>query len=108
MTEPTIYELSSPGRTGVTFPDPDVPLAQTAGRPAAQGTALARTGRSGCRPPLHQPVEIQLQRGRRLLSAGFLHDEVQPEDQRGYRPPARLRLHPSAPADRDRPGQPGF
>jgi len=25
MTEPTIYELSSPGRTGVTFPDPDVP-----------------------------------------------------------------------------------
>jgi glycine dehydrogenase subunit 2 len=28
MTEPTIYELSSPGRTGVTFPDPDVPLAR--------------------------------------------------------------------------------
>jgi len=25
MTEPTIYELSSTGRTGVTFPDPDVP-----------------------------------------------------------------------------------
>jgi glycine dehydrogenase subunit 2 len=25
--EPTIYELSSPGRTGVTFPDPDVPRA---------------------------------------------------------------------------------
>ncbi len=23
--EPTIYELSSPGRTGVTFPEPDVP-----------------------------------------------------------------------------------
>ena len=27
MTEPTIYELSSPGRTGVRFPEPDVPLA---------------------------------------------------------------------------------
>src|SRR5512140_1835226 len=26
MTEQTIYELSSPGRTGVTFPDPDVPI----------------------------------------------------------------------------------
>ncbi len=25
MPEPTIYEISSPGRTGVTFPDPDVP-----------------------------------------------------------------------------------
>lgn len=26
MAEPTIYELSSPGRIGVQFPDPDVPL----------------------------------------------------------------------------------
>jgi glycine dehydrogenase subunit 2 len=28
MTEPTIFELSSPGRTGVTFPQPDVPPAK--------------------------------------------------------------------------------
>jgi glycine dehydrogenase subunit 2 len=28
MTEATIYELSSPGRTGVTFPEPDVPKAK--------------------------------------------------------------------------------
>lgn len=28
MTEPTIYELSSPGRIGVRFPQPDVPLAE--------------------------------------------------------------------------------
>ena len=28
MTEPTIYELSSHGRTGVTFPEPDVPAAK--------------------------------------------------------------------------------
>ena len=28
MTEQTIYELSSPGRTGVTFPEVDVPLAK--------------------------------------------------------------------------------
>lgn len=27
MSEPTIYELSAPGRTGVRFPHPDVPLA---------------------------------------------------------------------------------
>jgi len=27
MTEPTIYEISSPGRTGITFPTADVPLA---------------------------------------------------------------------------------
>ncbi len=28
MTEPTIYELSSKGRPGVTYPEPDVPLAK--------------------------------------------------------------------------------
>jgi glycine dehydrogenase subunit 2 len=28
IVEPTLYELSSPGRTGVTFPDPDVPRAE--------------------------------------------------------------------------------
>jgi glycine dehydrogenase subunit 2 len=28
IVEPTIYELSSPGRTGVTFPEPDVPKAK--------------------------------------------------------------------------------
>ena len=28
MTESTIYELSSPGRTGVTFPQPDVPVSE--------------------------------------------------------------------------------
>lgn len=28
MTEPTIYELSSPGRTGVRYPQPDVPLSE--------------------------------------------------------------------------------
>jgi len=27
VVEPTLYELSSPGRQGVTFPEPDVPLA---------------------------------------------------------------------------------
>ncbi len=28
VVEPTLYELSSPGRAGVTFPDPDVPRAK--------------------------------------------------------------------------------
>jgi glycine dehydrogenase subunit 2 len=28
IVEPTLYELSSPGRTGVTFPAPDVPIAK--------------------------------------------------------------------------------
>jgi glycine dehydrogenase subunit 2 len=28
IVEPTIFDLSSPGRTGVTFPEPDVPVAE--------------------------------------------------------------------------------
>ena len=28
IIEPTVFDLSSPGRTGVTFPEPDVPLAE--------------------------------------------------------------------------------
>ena len=28
VVEPTIFDLSSPGRTGVTFPDPDVPRSE--------------------------------------------------------------------------------
>ncbi len=31
MPEPTIYEISSPGRSGVRFPEPDVPLADLPG-----------------------------------------------------------------------------
>ena len=31
IVEPTIYELSSPGRLGVTFPSPDVPVAELPG-----------------------------------------------------------------------------
>ena len=34
MTEPLIYELSSPGRVGVSLPEPDVPLASLADLPA--------------------------------------------------------------------------
>ena len=28
VVEPTIFDLSSPGRTGVSFPDPDVPRSE--------------------------------------------------------------------------------
>ncbi|HMA08363.1 MAG TPA: hypothetical protein VKP68_10890, partial [Ramlibacter sp.] len=28
IVEPTVFDMSSPGRTGVTFPEPDVPRAE--------------------------------------------------------------------------------
>ena len=56
IVEPTIFDLSSPGRTGVTLPDPDVPLADLPTGPAPRGSAPARARRSGRRPPLHAPL----------------------------------------------------
>ncbi len=53
IIEPTVFDLSSPGRLGVTFPEPDVPRAELPQVFAASGPASARAGRSGCRPSLH-------------------------------------------------------
>lgn len=40
MSEPTIYELSSPGRKGLRFPEPDVPLAELPGELVRQDLPL--------------------------------------------------------------------
>ena len=82
IVEPTIFDLSSPGRIGVTMPASDVPE-----------TALPPKHLLRSELPLPELAEvdvvrhymhlsqIQLQRGQWLLSAGFVYDEVQPEDQ---------------------------
>ncbi len=100
IVEPTIFELSSPGRTGVTCPQSDVP--ETALPPEEllrQDLPLPELAEVDVVRHYMHSQQIQLQRGQRLLSARFVHDEVQPEDQRGYLPSARFPLHTSAPAD---------
>ena len=59
-------------------------------RRAARGVGGRR------RPPLLAAEPDELRRGHALLPARLLHDEVQPEDQRGHGAAARLR--PAAPA----------
>src|SRR6185369_3668309 len=76
------------GRAGAAGAAREVP----AGRAGAPAGSL-RTGRGA---PLLPPVADELRRGHALLSPRLVHDEVQPEDQRGHGAPGRLR--PSAPA----------
>ena len=84
-----------------TCPDAD----DLAGRAAARRAAPARARRARRRAPLHPPVHAQLLDRHRLLSARLVHDEVQPEGQRGRRAAARLRARAPATSRRDRPGR---
>ena len=80
IVEPTVFDLSSPGRTGVTFPEPDVPVAELP-------TALLRA-----ELPLPEMAEVDVVRhymhlstfnysvDSRFVSPGLLHHEVQPQD----------------------------
>ncbi len=96
IVEPTIFDLSSPGRTGVTMPASDVPE-----------TALPPKELLRSDLPLPELAEVDVVRhythlstfnysvDSGLLSAGFVHDEVQPEDQRRYLPLAWFLIHAS-------------
>ena len=102
MTEPLICELSVPGRHGVRFPEPDVPLAELPEGLLREDLPLPGAFRSGCRPPLHPPVQAELLHRPGHLPARLVHDEIQPQDQRRDRPPARLCRH-STRSSRSRP-----
>jgi hypothetical protein len=85
--EPTIFELSSPGRRGVRMPASDVPTA------ALPPKDLLRS-----ELPLPELAEVDVVRhymklskfnysvDERLLSAWLMHHEIQPEDQRRHLP----------------------
>ena len=80
----TIYERSRPGRRAFTAPALDVPEVPHR-RPAAPLAAprrparAARGGRAGDRAPLQPPQQAQLRPRHRLLPAGVVHDEAQPQ-----------------------------
>ena len=84
----------------------EVPARAPRLQPAARSTCPRRRSTSCCRPPrcgaqagppaggqrdrpgasLHRALGAQLRRRQRQLPAGLVHDEVQPQDQRGRRP----------------------
>ena len=75
-----------------------VPARASPARPAA----LPEIDEPSRHPSLPAPLAPQLLGRRRLLPAGLLHDEVQPQDQRVGGPPAGLRGAPPAGAGRPR------
>jgi glycine dehydrogenase subunit 2 len=96
VIEPTIFELSSPGRRGVKMPASDVPT-----------TALPPKDLLRSDLPLPELAEVDVVRhymklskfnysvDERLLSFGFLHHEIQPEDQRRHLPLPGFLIHAS-------------
>src|SRR4029077_3083870 len=72
-------------------------------RPTPDAARAARAERARGRPALREPVAPELCDRHRVLPARVVHDEVQPEAQRGVRPPARLRDAPPDGARRGRP-----
>ena len=99
------FDRGRPGRTAVTLPDCDVPLADDAAVvAAARRAAAAGDVAAGDRPLLHQPRLPELQRRHRLLPARQLHHEVQPQAARRPGATARLRAGPSA-CSRSRPSR---
>ncbi len=80
IVEPTIYELSSPGRIGVDFPDPDVPRAELPDSLLRAELPLPELSEVDVVRDYIKALHLQLQRGQRLLPPRLLYDEVQPEN----------------------------
>ena len=105
--EPILLELSSPGERGIIPPqveeelvgvDAD-PLAGTPRRAAPLArAAAARAEPAACPAPLHAPVAGDARQRREHPSRSrYLHDEVQPEGERGVGPFAQGRRSAPAP-----------
>ena len=99
----TIYEKSRPGRAAFSLPALDVPatsldeLLPAALRRAAPAR-LPEVSEVDLVRHFTELCAAELRRGQRQLPAGLVHDEVQPQDQRGHGPAGGLRgLHPYQP-----------
>ena len=77
MSEPTLFELSSPGRKGVTFPEPDVPLAELPKDLLRSKLPLPELSEADVTRHYMHLSRLNYSRGWRLLSFGLLHHEVQ-------------------------------
>ncbi len=107
MTEPLLCDLSVPGRVGFRYPQPGrAPRAACLLGCVRQDLPMPELVRGGCGAPLHAAIAAQPQHRHRLLPAGLVHDEVQPQGERGSGAPAGLCLRPSPAAGGDRAGWP--
>ncbi len=108
MTEPVIFEYSRRGRRA----QAQAPAAMAADRSARvfaaqDATAAARGLGAADGAPLYPAVEAQFLYRYALLSAGFVHDEIQPAGLQHAGHAAGLSWPASAGTGESRPGFPG-
>ena len=87
QNEPLLFEISSPGKKGYQLPELDVPAVDAKAALGADNVrdeieGLPGSKRSRSHPSLHAPFDVELRHRSRHVSAGLLHDEVQPAHQR--------------------------
>ena len=114
ILEPTLFEISRSGRRAVRFPElspaaqaaaaTQPPIPSDARRTAATPPARGERARPGA--PLQSPRAAEPRHRHRLLPAGLVHDEIQPQGQRVGCPPARPGGFAPARPRTDEPGQP--
>ena len=101
----TLHGALASRAAGLGFPRSTCPRsvpAEAARRRPSRRPAGGGRDRPGA--PLHAPVADELRRRHRLLPAGVVHHEVQPEGRRDGRGPARVPADAPAPARRHRAG----
>ncbi len=105
FSEHPIFERGSPGRTALSIAPLDVPAVDPAilalggfARKDAAGLTGGERARRGS--PLRAPLAVELLDRLPVLSAGILHDEVQPQGQRVVGAPPRVRAAASVCAGR--------
>ena len=104
VEEPLIFEMDSPGSTGVDLPEPGLKAPRLGGVARRRQVGLPGLSEPEVMRPLHAAQPQEHGDRQQHVSAGLVHHEAQPADQREGRPPARLRRHPPAPARTDGAG----
>ena len=103
QNEQLLFERSSPGKKAYQLARTRCPRGRRRrgarrGERAPGNRRLSGSQRSRGHPPLHAPFHLELRDRLRHVSAGLLHHEVQPADQRAGGAHRRPRLGASLPA----------
>ena len=107
MTEPTIYELSSPGRKGVRFPEPDVPLTDLPSDLLRDDLPLPELSELDVIRHFTHLSQLNYCIDSGFYPLGSCTMKYNPKINEETLAAAGFCVHPSAATYRDRPGQPG-
>ena len=81
LNEPLLWEKGAKGRTGFSLPRQEVDAAPLDDELIGDGPDFPDLSEVGCDTPLYQAFPVEFWRGHRYVPPGFLHHEVQSENQ---------------------------